>query len=295
MTPNRPNPPITWSSEVWKSIDGAVSMEADAIRVLKKHFMAQNIPTNGDVPVEEIDSDSLEITDVGTRQYVRLSAEFSLEENQLPQESTRWFCREKATEVATRIASLEDALFFQGRDALANSRVTITPKDTEQLRPGLLESAAKAKKTVDVEPLPGGKTYGENTFFAVAKAISLLDNAKPEQLMLFLDPVSYADTFALFSSTTSQLVSLADKIKGLVAGGFERAEGLPPRTGLLARMIGEPACGYYPDADLKVSFCRQDGPKYMFQLAERIQYNVRKPKAFARLNFRPLNGQLDGQ
>jgi hypothetical protein len=56
-------------------------------------------------------------------------------------------------------------------------------------------------------------------------------------------------------------------------------------------MIGDPAHGYYPDPDLRVSFVRQEGTNYVFQLAERIQYNVRKPKSFARLNFLPLDSK----
>ena len=80
MNPNRPNPPITWGTEIWSKIDEEVRMEADAIRTLKKTFMASSIPSSGDIPVEEIDSDTLEITNIGTRQYVTLSVEFSLDE-----------------------------------------------------------------------------------------------------------------------------------------------------------------------------------------------------------------------
>jgi uncharacterized linocin/CFP29 family protein len=135
--------------------------------------------------------------------------------------------------------------------------------------------------------LQGGKTYGENTFAAIAKGIALLDNAKAQNYALYLDPAVYADTQALFASANSGL-SQWDRIKGMVAGGYERTGGLPERAGLLARLNGEPANIYYPDSDLYTEYVRQDNSTFYFRVCERIQYVVRKPKAFVKLNFKPL-------
>jgi hypothetical protein len=154
MNPNRPNPPITWSPEIWKAIDDEVRMKADAIRILKRTFMAANIPSVGDIPVDVIDSNTLEILEVGTRQYVTLSVEFLLEEQELSQEATRGFCRHKAIEAATKIALLEDALFFWSREAVPNQSGLLKVKGSDQLRTGLLENAKDRTQAVTVTIAP---------------------------------------------------------------------------------------------------------------------------------------------
>jgi uncharacterized linocin/CFP29 family protein len=127
MKSNRDNSHFKWDADseknnaIWKSIDDAVSAEANSIRVLKQVFMAQSAPATGPIFVEQIDSDTLAITGSTTKDYVELSVQFSLSQTEVDQEGVRKFGRYKATEAATKIALAEDMLFLQGAAAVSQS------------------------------------------------------------------------------------------------------------------------------------------------------------------------------
>src|SRR5208283_6042328 len=84
--------------------------------------------------------------------------------------------------------------------------------------------------------VPG--VYGQNTFNAVVTGISELNqNLQPGPFALILEFSVFADTFAAYAPT---FIITADRITPLVTGGFFGTTALPPRTGLLVSLGGEP-------------------------------------------------------
>jgi uncharacterized linocin/CFP29 family protein len=157
-----------------------------------------------------------------------------------------------ATRAANILSQAEDAIVFQGKNAVGNANpgsgtpiFTGTSPPTTQptvnfrgtpLDLGLLnivlgsQPALNPNQIIPVHPVttspPGGLSYQGNTVAAVAQAYSVLQGAGhygPYALVLHTFP--YADTHSPLPNT---LILPADPIKELVTAGFFGSGTLPP-------------------------------------------------------------------
>jgi uncharacterized linocin/CFP29 family protein len=138
---------------------------------------------------------------------------------------------------------------------------------------------------INVDPFPGGQgiIYSENTFNRVVEGINyLVGQLQPGPFGLILHYDVYADTY---SAGGPGFTITADRITPLVTGGFFATAALPPNTGLLVSLGGEPTT-LYVGAETATAFLRKDDEEsHFFRVFERFQFSARDPRAFVRLRF----------
>jgi uncharacterized linocin/CFP29 family protein len=308
-TPNE----INWPDAVWQEINAGVMREVSKVRVAQKIFPTSVLTDNPtQVADEVINFGALTIREGATKPYTEIFAEFSLTSTQVQQESTQHVGRTLAIMAAKALALAEDRYFYQVSDRAARRDPDPANSDVKFVRPvkienwrtnldfGLLAEArpkddkgddagddadsTKVSKLIDVQPSTGSNaTWGENTFKAVTRGISLLvakTQAPNYALVLPTDP--YADTFV--PPGNESLVTTADRIRPLVEGGFYTSGVLPPDEGLLVALGGEPI-KLYVGREATTEFVRKEGANYFFRVVERVQYVVRDPRALVLLRF----------
>ncbi|MBK9316767.1 MAG: encapsulin [Acidobacteria bacterium] len=298
---------INWPESVWQEINEGVMREVSKVRIAQKVFPTSSFTDNPtQVADEVINFGVLTISEGATKPYTELFAEFSLTSTQVQQEPIQHVCRTLAIMAAKALALAEDRYFYQLSNRAArrdpdpaNSDVKFEPPVKivnwrTNLDFGLLADANPAgaddskstevSKPITVELSIGGNaTWGENTFEAVTKGISLLiAKTQAPNYALVLPTTSYADTFV--PPSNASLVTTADRIRPLVEGGFYTSGVLPPDEGLLVALGGEPV-KLYVGREATTEFVRKEGANYFFRVVERVQYVVRDPRALVLLKF----------
>jgi uncharacterized linocin/CFP29 family protein len=271
-----------WNPQVWGEIDKAILAEVGRIRVAQKIFPSS--PTNNGqyVPADKFDAKTMTIAEGQTRPFLEISLEFSLTQGQVDGETTLRTGRTLARLAAKSVALAEDLLFFQGEKVkLPHGVKVVNQKSADN---GLL--GVRAIKSIDVEPLKAANPgiYGENTFREVVKGVTeLTKEGQPGPYALILESSVYADTYAPLANT---LTTTADRLMPLVSGGYYGTGTLPPSTGLLVSLGGEPTT-LYVGQDATAAYTQPDNQgNSRFRVFERVQLVARDPAAYVRLNFK---------
>jgi uncharacterized linocin/CFP29 family protein len=271
-----------WDDAIWQEIDKAVMAEVGRIRVAQKVFPGIAMPNASYVPADIFDAKTMSIAEGQTKPFIEISVEFPLTQTQVDNESTLMTGRTLARLATKSVALAEDLLFFRCADVKLPPEVKVVNRNSTN---GGLLGAAK-KKVIEVQPIDPKKpgVYGEQTFKAVSKGISdLTVDAQPGPYALILESAIYADTYAPLPTT---LVTTADRIIPLVTGGFYSTGTLPPSTGLLVSLGGDPTTVYIgQDAITAFTQEDQDGNS-RFRVFERVQIIARDARAFVRLDFK---------
>jgi uncharacterized linocin/CFP29 family protein len=300
---------VNWDEATWKEINDAVVAEVLKGRTAQKVFPTTVLETNPtEIPNDVIDFTDLSIKEGQTKQFVEIYREFPLTATQVTKEPQLKTCKTLARMAAKAIALAEDAVIFQGQERKDNLPANVTADLIDSAGNGLLgEADPKDDKgnslADDVDPnkvstpidiiIPAnpkaGVLYGENTFAAVAAGIAkLAAKAQAPKFALFLPVEAYADTFV--PPGDQSLITTAERIKPLVEGGFMETVTLPRDRGLLVALAGDPT-NLYVGREATTEFVRKEGRKYIFRVAERVQFVARDPRAFVLLNFeRPAVG-----
>ncbi len=270
-----------WSPAIWTEIDKAVLAEVGRIRVSQMVFPGSQNGNGQCVPKDVFDPATMTIAEGQTKPFLEISLEFELTQGQVDNEATLHTGKTLARLAAKSVALAEDLLFFQGKKAALPTGVKVANKDSAE--DGLL--GAGGVRLIPVDPLDPGNpgVYGENTFKAVVKGISeLIRAAQPGPYALILESSVYADTYAPLPTT---LTTTADRLMPLLQGGFYGTGTLPPSTGLLVSLGGEPT-SLYVGQDAMTAYTQQDGDgKSHFRVCERVQIDARDPRAFVTLDF----------
>jgi Encapsulating protein for peroxidase len=298
---------INWPDAVWQEINQGVTREVSKVRVAQKIFPTSSFTDNPtQVPDEVINFSTLTIREGTTKPYTELFAEFSMTSTQVQQEPAQHVGRTLAIMAAKALALGEDRYFYQLSNRGARRDPDPTKSDVKFEPPvrivnwrtsldfGLLAEAnppdaddsdsTKVSKPISVELSTGSNaTWGENTFEAVTKGISLLvAKTQAPNYALVLPTEPYADTYV--PPSNASLVTTADRIRPLVEGGFYTSGVLPPDEGLLVAQGGEPV-KLYVGREATTEYVRKEGANYFFRVVERIQYVVRDPRALVLLKF----------
>lgn len=286
---------VHWDENTWKEINDAVVAEVLKVRTAQKVFPTMVLDTNPtEIPNDVINFTDLSIKEGQTKQFVEIYHEFPLTATQVTKEAMNKTCKTLARMAAKAIALAEDAVIFQGQQAIlpANVQADLVesanngllgeadPQDADDTNPN------KVSKPIDVK-IPAsrklGVLYGENTFSAVADGIArLAAKAQAPKFALFLPVKAYADTFV--PPGDQSLITTAERIKPLVEGGFMETVTLPPDRGLLVALAGDPT-SLYVGREATTEFVRKEGRKYLFRVVERVQFVARDPRAFVLLKF----------
>jgi uncharacterized linocin/CFP29 family protein len=150
-----------WNQQIWDDIDHAVREETGRIRVVQKVFPCTLLPDGEQVPADKLGSGMLNIQEGNTKPLVEIWAEFTLSQSQVDSEARLHTGRTLARMAASRLATAEDMLLFQGKTqavALLKSKgipltnAGIQERNAASLADGLLgEAAAPGAKKLKTE------------------------------------------------------------------------------------------------------------------------------------------------
>jgi len=318
--------PNDWGQDVWERLNNAVKAELARTRVARKFLPVRSVPPD----VTSVSSDSvvsptpanpaLSIDEGSTTRLIEIWVEFSLTPAQVEGEGedTGKSVSSAATTLATRAANLlaqaEDSVIFNGANAFTQSPLFNPPPTPSGVQPppavyhrgtpldtGLLDlppaggtsSSQSAVQTVIVPPL-GSATppiYGQNTFAAVAQAISQLQaNGNSGPYALVLNTVPYADLFAPLQGT---LIVPADRIRPLTTAGLYASGTLPtanlPSSGIYSGLVvslGGDTVDFVSALDGRVAFAEEDPEgNGRFRVIQRFALRLKVPTAVIRLIF----------
>jgi uncharacterized linocin/CFP29 family protein len=288
-----------WNETIWKGINDEVRKVAGTIRVAQKIFPTiildnPNIPDDyTPAPVYPPYPGIPGIAEGLTRPFVEISAAFRLTPNQVAYEGSLHTGLNLSKLRARDLAQMEDLIFFQGMGAPAPPAwVTINNLTAQAVANGLLGLATPAGgyappiapiNVPRLAPRVPGVVYGGNTFNAVVQGINqLYAQLQPGPFALILEYSVFADAY---SAISPGLTITADRLTPLVTGGFFGTAALPPQTGLLVSLGGEPTT-LYVGLDATTALAQKDlNEMHFFRVFERVQYTARDPRAFVRLNF----------
>lgn len=296
-----------WNTDIWADIDKAVTAEVLRLRVVQKLLPSSQDGNGQYVPADVFDNATMTIAEGQTKPYLEISVEFKLTQGQADDESTLHTGKTLARLAAKAVAQAEDALFLQGKNPAPALPATTKVVNRDWAGAGLLGAtgapppAPPAGGAPEVELImdPAGANalaiavrapagappddYGTNTFQAVTKGISeLTRRGQPGPYALILSSDVYASTYAPLPGT---LVTTADRLTPLLAGGYYGTGTLPPKNGLLVSLGGDPTTIYIgQDATTAYTQADADGNQ-CFRVFERVQLVVRDPQALLPLQF----------
>ena len=324
-----------WSPEIWKQINGeppqsgqvggnlrgamatngqpqepgVLRTQMGLIRVAQKIFPTTVRGNDDPIRADTIDNNGIPSAGT-TKAVVTLTKKFQLAEMHI-QDPELTMTMNQVMLVAQALALAEDALFFQGKTALATQTDPSNVGDVmvagaRTLDEGLLGLAKN--QTIQVNPMtstggstggspggstggspggsPGGSVFGVKTLDAVKQGIGIFGQKfQSGPFALILDPDTYLDTQVAFQTDSAS--SPGDVIKDiLVEGGghFVLSPGLPKDTGLLAA-LGSRATQLYIGTGPIAQFNFPADGNYFFTAKQTIQFHNVDVRSLIKLKF----------
>ena len=274
---------LSWSDDVWKSIDDAVHDEVQRTSVAAK-FIPLHAPAPApdalNVPSDRVDATTMTVDEAAIIPIVELGVEFRLTRQQIGNEADLATGVALATRAANLLAQAEDIVLFQGDDGFKNPLFKTVKRAGGSAGAGLLKSA---DQSVTAATIARG-AYGEHTFTAFADAYSKLQ-AKGHfgPYALTLSSEVYVDTFA---PLPDMLVMPADRIQPLVSLGFYGSGTVPPLSGVLVS-VGGNTMDWIASVDPITEFLQVDPDgMFRFKVYERFVLRVKDTTAIVRFEFK---------
>lgn len=274
---------LDWTDAIWQRIDQAVHEEAVRAEVASKFLPARGpFPDALTVPADVIDTETMTVGEGVTKPLIELWVDFSLTPQQVSNEESLSTALTLATRAANLLSRAEDFLIFQGDAATKMELFKHVHYRSGPVGTGLLKATSKV---IEVTPTDAkAKKYGENSFHAVVKACSFLQELGhhgPYALALQSD--LYADSFAPFAGT---LVMPADRIRPLLSLGYFGTGTLPQAVGVVVSLGGN-TIDVVVGADPTTAFQQIDSSGvYRFRVFERFALRIKDASAIVRLDFK---------
>lgn len=284
-----------WSPEVWAKING-VPGDKTQPGVLKtimgpmriaQHIFPTIVRGNENPIAADIIDLNTGIPSTGqTKGFATILKSFSLFQAHIDDKPELTMAMNQVMLAAQSLALLEDALYFQGKNAQLPQGITLQQNDKDKLEDGLL-GMAKNNKTIQVPPSNDKKSvgkYGSATYAAVVEGISYFTaNSQGMPYALILEPDMYAD--ANVPLEDSSIITPASAIQVLVEpGGFVMSPGLPPKTGLLVSLGGQTTTLYVGTEPVIEPNTYANGI-YTLDARESIQFHNIDPRSLIKLEF----------
>lgn len=274
-----------WNDQVWALIDDGVTTSVGAIRTAQKVFPAEQLANATSVPAGTFDPVKMAIAEGLTKPFIELAVEFPLTNGQVNQDPTGSTAITLSKLAAKSLAVAEDIVILQGADAALPSGVRIE-SGAESVGHGLLGLVNGQEITVRA-PDPGAPTNsGGEILAAIAKGIALLTSqVQAPQFGLIEDTNAFAATWgSVINGAPAYTV-----LNPVLTGGIYGTGGMPPNTGLLIALGGDPTTIYVGSDALTEPTYQDRGGLYYFRTFERVQYVAYDTRAFVRLNFSYLS------
>jgi uncharacterized linocin/CFP29 family protein len=273
---------VDWNESVWKILDDAIHDEFHRTAVGLKFIPFPGQSDNAmTVPADVIDPATMTVNEADVAALVELGVDFGLTRQQTAAEQQNGTGVTLGTRAANLLAQAEDSVIFVGDSAFKNPLFKRVRHRSGQAGSGLLGSATEV---VTVQPVrQNAKTYGENSFKAVAEAYGRLQRQGhngPYSVALYSD--IYADTFTPVANMSAVP---ADQIRQLASLGMFGTGALLPSTGVVVSVGGNSmdlVVGMEPTTEV----LQQDGQGlYHFRVFERFVLRIKDKTAIVRLNF----------
>jgi uncharacterized linocin/CFP29 family protein len=271
-----------WDLQTWAAINNSVKTAIGNIRVAQRVFLATQLSGVTSVPANVLHRDQVSITEGQTKPYMEISVEFSLTYGQVNDDPNGLTGITLAKLAAKSLALAEDMLFLQGRAVQLPPGVQVE-SGREYAAEGML-GLVRPESTFDVHHSdPGVPTNsGGEILAAVAKGIAILTKeGQAPPFGLILDTNSFAATWgSVINGAPTYTV-----LNPIITQGIFGTGAMPPNTGLLVALGGDPTTIYY-DADPVTELTHRDSKgRYVFRVFERVQYVACDHRAFVKMNF----------
>jgi uncharacterized linocin/CFP29 family protein len=291
-----------WPEEVWNGIEEAVADESRRIKVA-----AQILPSfRPMVEARTVPSERLQRGEAGlfideapVTPLQEIWVEFALTRQQVEREAELATARTLARRAANTLAQAEDAIIFQGVQALEAAALFREERALQRSGPtvaGLVDGREPGGRVIEIPALdpaavadlpaldPAMPRFGERTFEAVSKAyLRLQEREHHGPYALVLPPGPFADTQAALPQS---LLRPAERIRNLLRGEIHATSQLPPHSGVLVSLGGS-ALDLVMGREPEATFMFEDAEgKYRFRVWERFALRVRDETAIVRLDFK---------
>jgi uncharacterized linocin/CFP29 family protein len=305
-----------WSPEIWKKINGeaaqygqpgqpgnlrgamppngqppepgALKEAMGKIRVAQQIFPTTIRNNDNPIPADTINLTTRVASAGKTKQLATIIKSFQLAPLHI-QDPELTMAMNQVMLAAQSLALIEDALLFQGKDAVKalpeNSGIEVI--DAETLEEGLL-GIAKTKIPVHRAGTEArqGLVFGAATNKAVMEGITTLQREfQAGPFALILDPETYLDVHSPFEDDSN--VCPADAIERFFeksGGQIAMSPSMPKNTGLLAALGGK-TTQLYIGTGPTLEFDFAEGGKYFFTAKETIQFHNIDARSLVRLDF----------
>ena len=270
-----------WDPTVWAAMDDAVNEAVCSIRVARRVFPPIQLAGVNSVPADIFDPERMSIEEGVQRPYIELSVEFPLTNGQVYADPEGTTVITLAKFAARSLALAEDLIIFQGKRAQLPQGVRIE-SGKEARGEGIVDLASTV---VTVKPPPKAIGFsGAEILAAVQIGIAKLQDEHHGQAW----PFALIEDINAYAHTAGSLIgeTLTDKaLCQFLTMGIHLAGGMPPNTGLLVALGGDPNVIYFSDAPT-TQHTHQDGTgRHFMRTFERFQYVARDPRAFVKLDF----------
>jgi|GEM_PF-987043 len=270
-----------WTPDVWTSIDDGVTTSIGAIRVAQNVFPAWPLPNTTSVPADIFDFRNMSIAEGEMLPFAELAVEFSLTNGQVNDDPTGATAITLSKLAAKSLALAEDIIIFQGRDTDLPQGVRIE-SGGKAIGHGLL--GLVNEQTIIVQP--PDQDVPTNSGGAILAAIA-------EGMRLLIEQ-GQARPYALIEGTNAWAATWGSVINGepayrilneVLTGGIYGTGAMPPDTGLLVALGGDPTTIYVGTDAVTEPTQQERSGLFSFREFERIQFVARDPRAFVKLDF----------
>jgi uncharacterized linocin/CFP29 family protein len=272
-----------WNDQVWGSIDDGVKQTVGAIRVVQKVFPTVQFANATSVPADVFNPEKMSITEGHTQPFIELAVEFQLTYGQVKDEPTGATAIQLAKFAAKSLALAEDMVILQGNKDVELPHTVRIESGAESVGNGILGEVSERRKIVVHPSDPGAPTNsGGEILAAIARGKALLTKElQAPPFALILDTNAYAATWgSVINGAPAYTV-----LNQVLTGGIHDTGAMPPNTGLLIALGGDPTTIYISSDPVTEPTHQGSGGQYFFRTFERVQYVARDHQAFVRLDF----------
>jgi uncharacterized linocin/CFP29 family protein len=273
---------LPWGDEVWARVDRAVHAEGKRTRIGRRFLPVVPMVDALTAPADTIASRNglLAVDEAAVTPLIEIWVEFALTKQQVEREAELCTAVTLAMRAANVLAQGEDLLLLQGDAGFKKSALFKKDRIHSRAGPGpaglSIEGALQdPKEQVVPVPLsdpgvsdPGARRYGEESFGAVEKGYSKLqEHGHYGPYALVFPTVPYADSHAPLKTT---LIMPADRILPLVDERFYGTGTLPAFNGVLLSLGGN-TLDLIVGRDAITAFVQEDNEGlYRFRVFERF-------------------------
>jgi uncharacterized linocin/CFP29 family protein len=271
-----------WDDSVWSSIDDGVTKTAAAIRVAQKVFPAVHLPNVTAIPADRFDAEKMSIAEGVTKPYIELAVQFPLTNGQVSADAQGSAAITVSKFAARNLALAEDMVILQGKTSRAQLPPNVNVESgANSAGDGLIGLAANSVRVhaADTE-MPNNS--GGPVLAAITAGIALLTkDIQAPPYALILDAEAFGSTWgSVINGAPASTV-----LNTMITGGVYCTGAMPPRTGLLIALGGDPTTIYIGGDPTTEPTHRDGAGNNYFRTFERIQYVARDARAFVRLDF----------